>query len=174
MRISLIVIAALLAGCQANQDSLPDFIAALPQQTNVSVPQKNDALPQPREIIQYHHLRSPFVRAIEDKQPVVTKTYVAPVKSCQPTAAALKTGQFTASPLAELKVKGIIGTAQYRVALVASNSGEYRQIQQGDYLSRVYARVIRISTDKLYIEPLSMASASDACGILAERYLQLQ
>lgn len=155
----------LLSGCQANQDSLTDYVAQVERQA-----QRHVATLAPMvkyEVVHYAQRqgRGPFTlpqEALVQDQPLV-KT------DCWQPELRRKNGVLERYPLAQLRFKGVMSRSGSVSGLVQTPQGSLLSVNAGQYLGLNHGRIIRIADDHLLIKE----TLPDGLGCWKQRNVKL-
>ncbi len=167
MRINALTVLVTLAlvGCQANEDSLQDYI------NEVSALARKDIVPLPPTapfaVFSYsqYEAREPFelpVEAVVQSQPKVKKDCWQP----SPRANKSPLERFA---LRELEFKGVIGSGSKVSALIATPEGKLTYVNKGQYIGNNHGKVSEIAKQHLLIKE----TLPDGLGCWNQRSVKL-
>ncbi|KJY82647.1 hypothetical protein TW81_12590 [Vibrio galatheae] len=144
----MLLIAIGLAGCQAEQESLADFLASAKRhaQTQVQPLQHTAVVSVAKYTAQ--GLRQPF----ELPQSSGTASFQAQQKPCRQPDLFAYSGQFSRYPLSQLRFKGTMMRGDSISALIASPSGNVKRIESGQRLGEHQAKVKRVTKEYVLVE----------------------
>ncbi len=163
--VTLSVVLLLLIGCQANEESLTDYIV------KVSDSARKEIIPLPptTPFIVYSYsqsdVREPFelpLEAVVQSQPKVKK-------DCwQPSQRANKS-PLERFALRQLEFKGVIGSGSKVSALIAMPEGKLTYVNKGQYIGNNHGRVSEIAQQHLLIKE----TLPDGLGCWTQRSIKL-
>ncbi len=137
----------LLVGCNANQDSLSDFVSQTEQKARKDV--SSLAPLKEFKVAEYsqHGMREPFVlprAALVLSQPTVKK-------DCWQPQTRKKTGQLERYPLSKLRLKGVMSSNGKVSALVQTPQGNVVKVNAGHYVGLNNGKITRVTNQYLQI-----------------------
>lgn len=136
-----------LVGCQANDDSIEQFISQTHSQAKAKVKPLSASYVFKAESFVMTSKRVPFLRP----QPEVLLTEKTDVSCWQPTLERPQTKLETFA-LEKLTMKGAIGHQQQLWGLVYTPDGELVKIKPGQFLGLNHGKVIKVSDNLIEIE----------------------
>ncbi len=146
--ISLIVASALLIGCQANTDSLSDFV----QQTELQARQKVEQLEPASEFMPMPYTqrmdRSPFLLPLEALVQNQPKTK----KDCWQPSYRAKSGRLERFPISKLRLKGVMGSSGSISGLIQTPNGSVMKVKVGQYMGLNHGKVTRIENKYVLVK----------------------
>lgn len=143
----VVLVSVLLLGCQANDESLIDFIRDVETQARDDVIKLKPATAY--QVVPYKASvrRTPFALPKE----VHSVTQPMTTLDCwQPTSRA-SSEQLEHFPLERLRLKGVIGMGAQMSGLIQVPSGKVYRVQTGEYIGQNNGFVASISSDHLLI-----------------------
>jgi type IV pilus assembly protein PilP len=160
-----IAIASVLVGCQANDESLSDFIRGVEEKARRDAEKLRPA--EKYRVVAYDPMvmRAPFElpkEAIIATQPEVRK-------DCWQPPARKRTGKLERFPLSQLRLKGVMGVDNNVSGLVQAPNGTVYPIKPGQYLGRNNGKVTHVSQRYLTINE----TLPDGLGCWQKRKVKL-
>lgn len=137
----------IIMGCKANQEPLDLYIQQVEQQVRKEAVQLD---PAPQLLVQAYTQRTgrePFVlprEAIVQTQPIVKK-------DCWQPRARSKSGRLERFPLAQLRLKGVMGSGGKVSGLVQTPVGSVVKVKHGQYMGLNHGRVTQVNAKYLLI-----------------------
>ncbi|WP_372075119.1 pilus assembly protein PilP [Vibrio amylolyticus] len=160
-----VVICISLFGCNANQDSVDEFVAYVELQARKEVQQLAPILKF--QASEYHAkgLREPFVIPVfarVQEQAVVKKNCWQPSKRA-------KSGQLERYPISKLRLKGVMGSSKQVSALIQTPSGQVVKVGKGQFIGLNNGKVTRVTPKYLVINE----TLPDGLGCWSKRNVKL-
>ncbi|MDA0128807.1 pilus assembly protein PilP [Vibrio sp. MarTm2] len=146
-KLALLGLSLFLLGCQANEESLDEFVAQVERKARQDVVDLKPVFDFQISAYQSHNLREPFVlpqAALVLNQPLA-KT------DCWQPAKRRKTGQLERFPLSKLRLKGVMGSGGRVSALVQTPEGNVVKVSSGQYIGLNNGKVTHVADDYLKI-----------------------
>ncbi len=161
----MVCIAGVLAGCQANDESLTDFIRGVENQARRDV-----AKLQPAEdyvVIGYEPeiQRAPF----ELPKEATIATQPLARQDCWQPPSRKRVGKLERFPLNKLRLKGVMGMGSNVSGLVQAPNGTVYKVKPGQYLGRNNGKVTHVSHNYLLINE----TLPDGLGCWQKRKVKL-
>lgn len=158
-------IVCVLAGCQANDESLSDFIRGVEDKARRDAEKLRPA--EEYQVVAYDPvvMRAPFElpkEAIIATQPEVRK-------DCWQPPVRKRTGKLERFPLSQLRLKGVMGVGNNVSGLVQAPNGTVYTIKPGQYLGRNNGKVTHVSQRYLTINE----TLPDGLGCWQKRKVKL-
>ncbi|MCK6263167.1 pilus assembly protein PilP [Vibrio sp. ZSDE26] len=156
---------AFLSGCNANQDSMDEFIQRVESQARVDVEHLSPMLAFQAYPYQSQGFRQPFVlpiAAIVQEQPIVKKDCWQPSKRN-------KSGRLERYPISKLKLKGVMGSSGQVSALIQTPKGQVVKVGKGQFIGLNNGRVTRVTPSYLLINE----TLPDGLGCWSKRNVKL-
>ncbi|WP_199451197.1 pilus assembly protein PilP [Vibrio harveyi] len=161
----VVCIAGVLTACQANDESLTEFIRDVENQARRDVTKL-----QPVEeyvVVNYEPeiLRAPF----ELPKEATIATQPVARKDCWQPPSRKRTGKLERFPLAQLRLKGVMGIGSSVSGLVQAPNGTVYKVKPGQYLGRNNGKVTHVSHNYLLINE----TLPDGLGCWQKRKVKL-
>lgn len=154
-----------LTGCQANTDSLPDYI------TDVTRRAHKEVVPLPAgnsfTAFTYSQGRSedPFALPVE----AVAQNQPEAKKDCWQPDSLEKKSSLERFSLHQLTFKGVIGSGSQISALIATPEGRLTHVSQGQYIGNNHGRVATVKEQYLLVKE----TLPDGLGCWTQRNIKL-
>lgn len=164
-RRSLWLCILILTGCQANTDSLPDYI------TDATRRAHKEVIPLPAghsfiaSIYSQSQSEDPFslpVEAVVQNQPEATN-------DCWQPASQAKKSSLERFSLHQLTFKGVIGSGSQVSALIATPEGRLTYVSRGQYIGSNHGRVVTIRDQYVLVKE----TLPDGLGCWTQRSVKL-
>ncbi|MCA0937680.1 pilus assembly protein PilP [Vibrio alginolyticus] len=164
---SLLVVwvATLLAGCQANDESLTDFIRGVENQARRDVEKLKPADEYVAVAYDPKVLRAPF----ELPREATIATQPIARKDCWQPPSRARTGKLEKFPLNQLRLKGVMGIGNTVSGLVQAPNGTVYKVAPGQYLGRNNGKVTQVTHSYLLINE----TLPDGLGCWQKRKVKL-
>ncbi|MGR5237872.1 pilus assembly protein PilP [Vibrio alfacsensis] len=161
----MVCITCVLAGCQANDESLADFIRSVEKQARRDVAKLKPA--EEYVVVAYEPqiMRAPF----ELPKEATIATQPVARKDCWQPPSRKRTGKLERFPLSQLRLKGVMGMGSSVSGLVQAPNGTVYTVQPGQYLGRNNGKVTHISQRHLMINE----TLPDGLGCWQKRKVKL-
>ncbi|WMN87039.1 pilus assembly protein PilP [Vibrio parahaemolyticus] len=161
----MVLMGMLLVGCQANDESLTDFIRDAEKQARRDVEKLKPA--DKYVVVAYapQIMRAPFElprEATIATQPIVRK-------DCWQPPSRTRTGKLEKVPLSQLRLKGVMGIGSTVSGLVQAPNGTVYKVAPGQYLGRNNGKVTKITHSYLLIDE----TLPDGLGCWQKRKVKL-
>ncbi|WP_423839927.1 pilus assembly protein PilP [Vibrio mytili] len=157
--------AALLIGCQANDDSLTDYINNVENQARRDVEKLKPAEQYVAVAYDPKVLREPF----ELPQEATIATQPVAREDCWQPPSRKRTGKLEKFPLNQLRLKGVMGMGNTVSGLVQAPNGTVYKVKPGQYLGRNNGKVTHVSHNYLLINE----TLPDGLGCWQKRKVKL-
>jgi len=161
----LALMVALLMGCQANDESLTDFIREVETQARRDVEKLKPAEPYVAIAYEPKVQRSPF----ELPREATIATQPVARKDCWQPPSRSRTGKLEKFPLSQLRLKGVIGMGNTVSGLVQAPNGTVYKVKPGEYIGRNNGKVTHVSHTYLLINE----TLPDGLGCWQKRKVKL-
>lgn len=164
---SLLVVwvATLLTGCQANDESLTDFIRGVENQARRDVEKLKPADEYVAVAYDPKVLRAPF----ELPREATIATQPIARKDCWQPPSRARTGKLEKFPLNQLRLKGVMGIGNTVSGLVQAPNGTVYKVAPGQYLGRNNGKVTQVTHSYLLINE----TLPDGLGCWQKRKVKL-
>ncbi|CAM3109839.1 pilus assembly protein PilP [Vibrio mytili] len=156
---------ALLIGCQANDDSLTDYINNVENQARRDVEKLKPAEQYVAVAYDPKVLREPF----ELPQEATIATQPVAREDCWQPPSRKRTGKLEKFPLNQLRLKGVMGMGNTVSGLVQAPNGTVYKVKPGQYLGRNNGKVTHVSHNYLLINE----TLPDGLGCWQKRKVKL-
>ncbi|KIE19566.1 fimbrial protein [Vibrio sinaloensis] len=146
-KLALLGLSLFLLGCQANEESLDEFVAQVERKARQDVVDLKPVFDFQISAYQSHNQREPFVlpqAALVLNQPLAKA-------DCWQPAQRRKTGQLERFPLSKLRLKGVMGSGGRVSALVQTPDGNVVKVSSGQYIGLNNGKVTHVADDYLKI-----------------------
>ncbi|KGY10744.1 pilus assembly protein PilP [Vibrio sinaloensis] len=146
-KLALLGLSLFLLGCQANEESLDEFVAQVERKARQDVVDLKPVFDFQISAYQSHNQREPFVlpqAALVLNQPLAKADCWQPVQR-------RKTGQLERFPLSKLRLKGVMGSGGRVSALVQTPEGNVVKVSSGQYIGLNNGKVTHVADDYLKI-----------------------
>ncbi|MGF1721631.1 pilus assembly protein PilP [Vibrio kyushuensis] len=143
----LLLGATLLVGCNANQESIDEYIQTVESQARIDVEQLTPIITFQASPYQSRGLREPFIlpiAALVQEQPIAKKDCWQPSKRN-------KSGQLERYPISKLKLKGVMGSSGQISALIQTPKGQVVKVGKGQFVGLNNGRVTKVTSKYLLI-----------------------
>ncbi len=163
--LALVWLSTLLMGCQANDDSLTDFIRHVENQARRDVEKLKPADEYVAVVYDPKVLRAPFElpkEAMIATQPIVRK-------DCWQPPSRMRSGKLEKFPLNQLRLKGVIGMGSTVSGLIQAPNGTVYKVALGEYLGRNNGKVTQVTHSYLLINE----TLPDGLGCWQKRKVKL-
>ncbi|MCG3739681.1 pilus assembly protein PilP [Vibrio cincinnatiensis] len=155
----------LLVGCQANEDSLEDYLLEVELQTQREVAQLAPVVQFQAFHYGQHGKREPFVLP----QEALVQNQSVTQSDCWQLVPRSKTGTLERYPLNQLRLRGVMSSGGSISALVQTPSGTVVNVKAGQYLGLNNGRITRVADDYLLIKE----TLPDGLGCWNQRNVKL-
>lgn len=164
---SLLVVwvATLLVGCQANDESLTDFIRGVENQARRDVEKLKPADEYVAVAYDPQILRAPF----ELPREATIATQPIARKDCWQPPSRARSGKLEKFPLNQLRLKGVMGIGNTVSGLVQAPNGTVYKVAPGQYLGRNNGKVTQVTHSYLLINE----TLPDGLGCWQKRKVKL-
>ncbi|CAE6917509.1 pilus assembly protein PilP [Vibrio alginolyticus] len=164
---SLLVVwvATLLVGCQANDESLTDFIRGVENQARRDVEKLKPADEYVAVAYDPKILRAPF----ELPREATIATQPIARKDCWQPPSRARSGKLEKFPLNQLRLKGVMGIGNTVSGLVQAPNGTVYKVAPGQYLGRNNGKVTQVTHSYLLINE----TLPDGLGCWQKRKVKL-
>ncbi|MBR9789044.1 MAG: pilus assembly protein PilP [Vibrionaceae bacterium] len=159
------LVGVLLAGCQANDESLTDYIRDVESQAKHDVEKLKPADKYVAVLYEPQVLRAPF----ELPQEATIATQPIARKDCWQPPSRTRTGKLEQFPLSQLRLKGVMGMDSTVSGLVQAPNGTVYKVAPGQYLGRNNGKVTQITHTYLLIDE----TLPDGLGCWQKRKVKL-
>ncbi|GAA0858798.1 pilus assembly protein PilP [Aliiglaciecola litoralis] len=146
-KLTVIIAAALLCGCEAQTDDLVTYVVEVKQSTPVSIEPYPEFKTQPAFEYKAGDLRSPFKRP----RNVAVQTTEAKRDNCLQPNFNRKKQPLEAFGLDALSISGTFTSKGRQWALVTANDGSLHRVTSGDYLGLFFGKITSINDGKISI-----------------------
>lgn len=161
----MVLIGALLVGCQANDESLTDFIRDVENQARRDVEKLKPSDQYVAVAYAPQTMRAPF----ELPREATIATQPIARKDCWQPPSRTRTGKLEKVPLSQLRLKGVMGIGSTVSGLVQAPNGTVYKVAPGQYLGRNNGKVIKITHSYLLIDE----TLPDGLGCWQKRKVKL-
>ncbi|WP_319535611.1 pilus assembly protein PilP [uncultured Vibrio sp.] len=161
----MVLMGVLLVGCQANDESLTDFIRDVENQARRDVEKLKPADKYVAVAYAPQVMRDPFVLPQEATiaiQPIARK-------DCWQPRSRARSGTLETFPLSQLSLKGVMGMGGTISGLVQGPNGTVYKVAPGQYLGRNNGKVTQITHFYLLIDEI----LPDGLGCWQKRKVKL-
>ncbi len=158
-------IATILMGCQANDDSLTDFIRDVENQARRDVEKLKPADEYIAVVYDPKVLRAPF----ELPKEATIATQPIARKDCWQPPSRARSGKLENFPLSQLRLKGVMGMGSTVSGLVQAPNGTVYKVAPGQYLGRNNGKVTQVTHSYLLINE----TLPDGLGCWQKRKVKL-
>ncbi|MGC9403102.1 pilus assembly protein PilP [Vibrio genomosp. F10] len=161
----LFLFAGFLNGCQANNDSIDEYIQAIESQARKEVVRLEPVIMFQASAYQSTELREPFFlpsAALVQEQAMVKKDCWQPPKRT-------KSGPLERYPMSKLRLKGVMGSANSVSALVQTPKGQVINVSEGQFIGLNNGRVTRVTSHYVLINE----TLPDGLGCWSKRNVKL-
>ncbi len=161
----MVCIATALMGCQANDESLTDFIKGVENKARRDVEKLKPAEEYVAVAYDPKVLRAPFElprEATIATQPIVRK-------DCWQPPSRSRSGKLEKFPLNKLRLKGVMGIGNTVSGLVQAPNGTVYKVAPGQYLGRNNGKVTQVTHSYLLINE----TLPDGLGCWQKRKVKL-
>lgn len=149
-KLSMLMVAAALAGCEAQTDDLVNYVVEVKQTTPVSIEPYPEFVTMPPFEYKAAELRSPFKRP----RNVAVQTVETKRDNClQPNFNRTKQ-PLEAYGLDALSISGTFTSQGKMWALITANDGSLHRATAGDYLGLFFGRITSINDGKISIREM--------------------
>lgn len=159
------LVGALLAGCQANDESLTDYIRDVENQAKRDVERLKPADKYVAVIYKPQVQRAPF----ELPQEAAIATQPIARKDCWQPPSRARSSKLEKFPLSQLRLKGVMGMGNMVSGLVQASNGTVYKVAPGQYLGRNNGKVTQITHSYLLINE----TLPDGLGCWQKRKVKL-
>ncbi|NAW67894.1 fimbrial protein [Vibrio sp. V27_P1S3P104] len=159
------VCAWLLVGCQANDDSLDDYLRMVELETQKQVTQLAPAVHFQAFHYGQHGKREPFVLP----QEALVQNQSVTKSDCWQPAARNKSGALERYPLNQLRLRGVISSGGHISALIQTPNGTVVNVKAGQYIGLNNGRITRVADNYLLIKE----TLPDGLGCWNQRNVKL-
>ncbi|HHF2916086.1 TPA: pilus assembly protein PilP [Vibrio diabolicus] len=161
----LVLMGSLLLGCQANDESLTDFIRGVESQARRDVERLKPADKYVAVTYAPEVQRAPF----ELPKEATIATQPVARKDCWQPPSRRRTGKLEKFPLSQLRLKGVMGMGNTVSGLVQAPNGTVYKVKPGQYLGRNNGKVTHVSHSYLLINE----TLPDGLGCWQKRKVKL-
>ncbi|MBR9874662.1 MAG: pilus assembly protein PilP [Vibrionaceae bacterium] len=161
----MILMAMLLVGCQANDESLTDYFRDVENQAKRDVEKLKPADKYVAVIYAPQVLRAPF----ELPQEATIATQPIARKDCWQPPSRMRSSKLEKFPLSQLRLKGVMGMGNAVSGLVQAPNGTVYKVAPGQYLGRNNGKVTQITHTYLLIDE----TLPDGLGCWQKRKVKL-
>ncbi|WP_319553234.1 pilus assembly protein PilP [uncultured Vibrio sp.] len=161
----MVLMGALLVGCQANDESLTDFIRDVENQARRDVEKLKPADKYVAVVYEPQIMRAPFV--LPQEATIATQPIAR--KDCWQPRSRARSGKLEKFPLSQLRLKGVIGIGSSVTGLVQGPNGTVYKVAPGHYLGRNNGKVNQITHSYLLIDE----TLPDGLGCWQKRKVKL-
>ncbi|MGP8308917.1 pilus assembly protein PilP [Vibrio sp. YIC-376] len=161
----MVLIGSLLVGCQANDDSLSDYIRDIENQARRDVEKLKPADDYIAVTYAPKVMRAPF--ELPQEATIATQP-IARTDCWQPPSRA-RSGKLEHFPLSQLRLKGVMGIGSTVAGLVQAPNGTVYKVAPGQYLGRNNGKVTQVTHSYLLINE----TLPDGLGCWQKRKVKL-
>ncbi|OIQ25400.1 pilus assembly protein PilP [uncultured Vibrio sp.] len=160
-----LLIGSLLVGCNANQDSVDEFVSRVESQARKEVQHLAPLIKFQASAYQADGLREPFVvpTFVRVQEQAIVK------KDCWQPSKRSKSGQLERYPISKLRLKGVMGSSEQVSALIQTPSGQVVKVGKGQFIGLNNGRVTRVTPKYLLINE----TLPDGLGCWSKRNVRL-
>ncbi|MCG0026270.1 pilus assembly protein PilP [Vibrio parahaemolyticus] len=159
------LVSALLVGCQANDESLTDFIRGVESQARRDVEKLKPADKYIAVAYAPEVMRAPF----ELPKEATIATQPVARKDCWQPPNRARSGKLEKFPLSQLRLKGVMGMGNTVSGLVQAPNGTVYKVKPGQYLGRNNGKVTHVTHSYLLINE----TLPDGLGCWQKRKVKL-
>ncbi len=161
----MVWLATLLMGCQANDESLTDFIREVESQARRNVEKLKPADEYVAVVYDPKRLRAPF--ELPKEATIATQPIVR--KDCWQPPSRVRSGKLEKFSLNQLRLKGVMGSGNSVSGLVQAPNGTVYKVVPGQYLGRNNGKVTQVTHSYLLINE----TLPDGLGCWQKRKVKL-
>ncbi len=161
----MVCIATVLMGCQANDESLTDFIKGVENQARRDVEKLKPAEEYVAVAYDPKVLRAPF----ELPREATIATQPIARKDCWQPPSRARSGKLEKFPLNQLRLKGVMGIGSTVSGLVQAPNGTVYKVAPGQYLGQNNGKVTQVTHSYLLINE----TLPDGLGCWQKRKVKL-
>ncbi|HHJ3201660.1 TPA: pilus assembly protein PilP [Vibrio parahaemolyticus] len=161
----MVLVSALLVGCQANDESLTDFIHGVESQARRDVEKLKPADKYIAVAYAPEVMRAPF----ELPKEATIATQPVARKDCWQPPNRARSGKLEKFPLSQLRLKGVMGMGNTVSGLVQAPNGTVYKVKPGQYLGRNNGKVTHVTHSYLLINE----TLPDGLGCWQKRKVKL-
>ncbi len=161
----MVWLSTFLMGCQANDESLTDFIRDVENQARRDVEKLKPADEYVAVVYNPKVQRAPF----ELPKEATIATQPMARKDCWQPSARARSGKLEKFPLNQLRLKGVMGIGNAVSGLVQAPNGTVYKVAPGQYLGRNNGKVTQVTQSYLLINE----TLPDGLGCWQKRKVKL-
>ncbi len=142
------VTCAVLMGCKANDDSLPDYIAEVTRSARKELVTPPPIIPFQAFIYSRDDVREPF----ELPKEAMNQNQLKVREDCWQPAYRANKSSIERFSLSQLKFKGVMSQENKTSALIMTPEGQLAYVTKGQYIGRNHGRITEINKQYLGIQ----------------------
>ncbi|KLU99620.1 pilus assembly protein PilP [Photobacterium aphoticum] len=147
---SLALLTSLLMGCQANDDSISQFIAQAHEKAQADVEPLAEQSAFVAEAFVMTSSRVPFLKPRPERgEPVDGET-----TACWQPAPRKQQSPLESFPLGQLSMRGVMGDNNQLWGLVYTPEGKLIKVREGYYLGLNHGKILKVSPKSIDIEEI--------------------